>query len=151
MHACPRDVERRVARAGGLNRFGDPNFRVVWGGARLDALGFQRYAYSPALLERWIIEVWRPPEAYGSRREWNESERSLGPFPSRGDYEILAALNRDGEFAQITPEIAEFAIEAYRKSLDASHWDRRARLLDAVQDRERDWDTFAGGILDYQT
>lgn len=147
-HTVPRDVAQRVARVGGLNRFNDPNFRVVWGGSRLDALGFQRYAYSPALLQRWIVEVWRPPEAYGSRREWDARAETLGPFPSRGDYELLAALDRGGEYAGITPDLAEYAIAAYRKSREMTHWDRRALLVSEVENRDRDWDTFADGVLD---
>ena len=30
-HETPADLVERVARAGGWNRFGEPNFRVVWG------------------------------------------------------------------------------------------------------------------------
>ncbi len=152
MHAVPRDVVRRVTRAGGLNRFGQPNFRVVWGGARIDPLGFQRYAYAPHLLERWIVELWRPPEAYGSRREWNRNEETLGPFPSRGEYELLASLaGPNGEYAHISAEIAEFAIEAYRTSQNLSHWDRRDLAIAEVKQREREWVTFADGVLDDET
>ena len=35
IHDAPAAIQERVARAGGANRFGEPNFRVVWGGARL--------------------------------------------------------------------------------------------------------------------
>ena len=152
MHAVPRDVVTRVTRAGGLNRFGEPNFRVVWGGERLDPLGFQRYAYAPALLERWIVEVWKRPEEYGSRREWEKNRDALGPFPVRGDYELLAALNGpNNEYVRITPEIAEFAIEAYKKSQSMTHWDRRALAIGAIEQREREWVTFADGVLDNDT
>lgn len=151
-HAVPRDVVKRITRAGGFNLYGRPRFRVVWGGDRLDPLGFQRYAYSPTLLQRWIIEVWRPPTDYGSKSEWLKNEETLGPFPSQGDYEFLASVNTaENEFKQITPEIAEFAVEAYRKSREMSHWDRRALNLALAEQRERDYVTFADGVLDDAT
>lgn len=32
---CPKDIQARLTRAGGLNLYGDPNFRFVWGWSRL--------------------------------------------------------------------------------------------------------------------
>jgi hypothetical protein len=34
-HECPADVTERLRLAGGINRFGEPNFRVVWGYDRI--------------------------------------------------------------------------------------------------------------------
>ena len=36
---APADIQERIARAGGSNRFGEPNFRVVWGWSRLSWIG----------------------------------------------------------------------------------------------------------------
>lgn len=148
-HFPPRDVQRRLARVGGLNRFNEPNFRLVWGGQRLDPLGFPRYAYAPNVLQRWVIEVWRAPEEYGSVEAWDANRDWLGPFPSRGDYEMLAVVNAGDEgFKQVTPEIAEYAVEAYRASRKISDAERRAMYEAMSEQREREYVTFADGILD---
>jgi hypothetical protein len=38
-YATPAAIAERITRAGGTNRYGEPNFRVVWGGARLTWIG----------------------------------------------------------------------------------------------------------------
>jgi hypothetical protein len=69
-----------------MNLYGEPNFRVVWGGSRLawiggrwtdhdahgnktrEAIELRRVPkYLP--FERWHIERWMPPESYGSPEE----------------------------------------------------------------------------------
>lgn len=80
---------------GGLNRYGGPNFRVVWGGNRTHLVGgmFKKpitvkdemiigksvtivteVAEMRTLLKyhpfRWHLEKWIAPEAYGSREDW---------------------------------------------------------------------------------
>src|SRR5260370_27479979 len=67
-------------------------------------------------LNRWHIERWLPPEAYGSPRFWHQqtlevcgarSIPALGPYPSRGDYQHLFTLKSPrGEFLPPTPPIA---------------------------------------------
>ena len=112
-HDAPALIAERVARAGGTNRFGEPNFRVVWGGARLAWIGGRwtdRDAHGNTTREsvelrrvpkylpedRWHIERWMPPESYGSPEEWHRQTTevedgiriaALGPYPSRGEYE----------------------------------------------------------------
>ena len=38
-HEPPTCVAEALLRAGGVNRFGEPNFRAVWGGNRLTWIG----------------------------------------------------------------------------------------------------------------
>jgi hypothetical protein len=38
-HEASASVQQRIARSGGENSFGEPNFRVVWGGSRLTWIG----------------------------------------------------------------------------------------------------------------
>lgn len=38
-HEAPASAQQRLARAGGTNHYGEPNFRVVWGGSRLTWIG----------------------------------------------------------------------------------------------------------------
>src|SRR5690348_592972 len=86
-HDPPTSLCERLIHAGGTNRLGEPNFRVVWGGSRLGWIGgrwVDRDANGNVLREaielrqvpkytptdRWHIERWTPPEDYGSPQEW---------------------------------------------------------------------------------
>jgi hypothetical protein len=133
-HEAPAFVAQALARAGGLNRFGEPNFRAVWGWSRLAWIGGRfedrdaagnllresvELRYEPKYFprDRWHIERWCAPEMYGSPDDWAratlevEGARSiaaLGPYPSRGEYEHVFTLeNARGEFIQLAPTIVE--------------------------------------------
>jgi hypothetical protein len=110
-HEAPEAVRRRLEIAGGRNRFCEANYRAVWGWSRLAWVGgnwedrnsagelvrecveLRRVPkYEPH--DRWHIERWLPPEAYGSPRAWyaqtveredGVSVPALGPYPDRGD------------------------------------------------------------------
>ena len=87
-YATPGAVEERLKLAGGLNRFGDANYRAVWGWNRLAWIGgkFEEHdAETGSLLRevvelrqepkypavnRWHVERWMAPEAYGSASAW---------------------------------------------------------------------------------
>lgn len=107
----PTWIVSRVNAIGGMNRYGKPNYRVIWGGNRLyrvggkfknvtyfdtDIIGQQRavvtevrefrtlYKYHTS---RWHLEKWMSPESYGSPDEfyaqtWDEE---CG-FHTQGDY-----------------------------------------------------------------
>jgi hypothetical protein len=38
-HDAPASVQQRLTLAGDTNRYGEPNFHVVWGGSRLTWIG----------------------------------------------------------------------------------------------------------------
>lgn len=118
----PQHLVDRVTELGGLNRFGKPNFRVVWGGNRTylvggvfkDAIkvkdedGNERtvVTQTPELRtllkyhpKRWHLEKWCGPEWYGDPEEWyritwNEDAQlyTMGDYPSEGDYEHVFYL-----------------------------------------------------------
>jgi hypothetical protein len=159
IHEAPASVQERVARAGGLNRFGEANFRVVWGGARLAWIGGRwtdRDANGSLIREaielrrepkytphnRWHIERWLPPESYGSPELWREqtteiedgiSIPALGPYPSRGDYEHCFTLaGTRGEFIPLSPAACDWIVRAVEW---ARRQPRRARCA-AVAARE---------------
>src|SRR5713226_9138374 len=107
---APESVARVLELAGSTNRFGEANYRAVWGWNRLAWIGgkFEDRDEHGVLLpervelrlepkypavNRWHIERWIPPEVYGSPRAWYAQtiEResgigvpALGPYPSRG-------------------------------------------------------------------
>jgi hypothetical protein len=174
-HDTPEAVAQRLKLAGEINRFGEVNYRAVWGWNRLAWIGgkfedrdehgvllrerieLRKEPKYPAV-NRWHIERWLPPEAYGSPRQWyaqtierenGVSIPALGPYPSRGEYEHCFTLETaHGEFLQLTPTIAEHiarAIECSRKSPRAKN---RAHLYDREQREERSYEQWAFDLMD---
>ncbi len=171
---APACVARELALAGGYNRFGEPNYRAVWGWSRLDWIGgkWEERDSTGALVRevvelrrepkytphnRWHIERWMPPESYGSPEQWHaetleiangRSIPALGPYPSRGDYEHCFTLEGPrGEFVQLTPAAARHIARAIEMSRGVS----RAKCKEALEDRvlreEREYDTYAEAAL----
>ncbi|HEV2195045.1 MAG TPA: hypothetical protein VGR55_05665 [Candidatus Acidoferrum sp.] len=174
-HDAPETVAHRLARAGGLNRLNEPNYRAVWGWNRLAWIGGKfedRDEHGNLLRERielreepkypavnrWHIERWLPPEAYGSPRQWYtqtlERENGisipvLGPYPSRGEYEHCFTLEGPrGEFLQLTPTVAEHIARAIEFSRGLSRAKTRAHLYSHAQRQEQRYETWAYDALD---
>lgn len=175
IHEAPPWVLQRVTRAGGLNRFGEPNFRVVWGGSRLAWIGGRWVGrddhgniiretvelrrepkYVP--VDRWHVERWLPPECYGSPSSWYEltveTEGSirvptLGPYPSRGEYEHCFTLqDARGEFIPLTATACEWIARAVEWSRQQPSIVRRAAHEAREIRRMRDWDGAVDAILE---
>ncbi len=174
-HEAPAAICERIARAGGLNRYGEANFRVVWGGSRLAWIGGrwvdrdahgnvirevvelrQEPKYIPA--ERWHIERWIPPEAYGSPEEWfartveiDDGIRipALGPYPSRGEYEHCFTLEGPrGEFLPLSAAACDWIVRAVAWSRRQTRRDGRQAIAAREARRERAWDRDADDLLD---
>lgn len=177
-HETPESVAQLLYRAGGLNRFGEPNYRAIWGWNRLAWIGgkFEDRDEHGALLRerielreepkypavnRWHIERWVPPEAYGSPRQWylqtierenGVSIPALGPYPSRGEYEHCFTLEGSrGEFLQLTPTVAEHIARAIEFSRHAPRSHTRRSLYDREVCRDRAYDAWASDLLDDAT
>jgi hypothetical protein len=175
MHDTPESVAHRLERAGGLNRYGEPNYRAVWGWNRLAWIGgkFEDRDEHGALLRvrvelrrepkypgvnRWHIERWLPPETYGSTRAWYSQtiERengisipALGPYPSRGEYEHCFTLeSRRGEFIQLTPTIAEHIARAMEWSRRFTRSKQRAGLYNREAHDDRSYEQWAFDVMD---
>jgi hypothetical protein len=174
-HETPESVVRRLLRAGGINRFGDPNYRALWGWNRLAWIGgkfedrdehgvllrerieFREEPKYPAV-NRWHIERWVPPEAYGSPRTWYSQtiERengisipALGPYPSRGEYEHCFTLEGPrGDFIQLTPTAAEHIARAIEWSRRRPRARSRAQLYEREARSERHYENWALDVLD---
>ena len=172
---APESVERRLAVAGGMNRYGEANYRVVWGWNRLSWIGGKfedrdehgklvkevvelRREPKYAAVNRWHVERWVPPEAYGSPRAWYEqtveradgkSVAALGPYPERGEYEHCFTIQRlNGEFVQLTPAIVEYVARAIEWSRGTPRGKRRERLCEREAREERDYETWGYDVLD---
>jgi hypothetical protein len=174
-HETPDNVAHRLARAGGINRFGEPNYRVVWGWNRLAWIGgkfedrdehgvllrarieLRKEPKYPAV-NRWHIERWLPPEAYGSPRQWyaqtiecenGVSIPALGPYPSRGEYEHCFTLEGPrGEFMQLTPTAAEHIARAIEWSRKFPRTKQRAGLYGREAREDRSYEDWAFNQLD---
>jgi len=174
-HEAPAAVQQRIARAGGTNRFGEPNFRVVWGGSRLTWIGGRwcdhdasgnpiresielRRVPKYLPLNRWHIERWMPPESYGSPGRWYDETAehesgvrvpALGPFPSRGEYEHCFTLESPaGEFLPLSPAACDWIVRAIEWSRRQPRPLRRSALAAREEARARDFDRTSDEILD---
>jgi hypothetical protein len=169
-------IEERLRLAGGCNRFGETNYRAVWGWNRLAWIGGkfeERDPQTGSLLRevvelrqepkypavnRWHIERWVPPEVYGSPCAWyaqtveiaeGRSIPALGPYPSRGEYEHCFTLETPaGEFVQLTATIGEYIARAIEWSRGVPRSMRKRRLCDREQREERKYEAWAYDLLD---
>jgi len=175
-HDTPETVAIRLARAGGLNRLGEPNYRAIWGWNRLAWIGGKFEDRDPVTgsllrevvelrqepkypaVNRWHIERWVPPEAYGSPRLWyaqtierenGVSIPALGPYPSHGEYEHCFTLEGPrGEFLQLTPTVAEHVARAIEWSRRHPRVKSRAQLYEREARSERRYESGAYDMLD---
>jgi hypothetical protein len=175
VHEPSGELQRRIASAGGTNRFGEPNFRVVWGWSRLTWIGgkWTDHDASGNLLreiielrqlpkyfphDRWHIERWMPPEAFGSPGEWyNQTiERedgilipALGPYPRRGEYEHCFTLQGPrGEFIPLSPAACEWIVRAIKFSRMRPGLEHRAAIERRKVAQEHAWHSRADALLD---
>jgi hypothetical protein len=174
-HEAPESVARRLESAGGVNWYGDANYRVVWGWNRLAWIGGKfedrdergdlvrevvelRQEPKYAAVNRWHVERWVPASAYGSPREWyaqtveragGKSVAALGPYPERGEYEHCFTIQGlHGEFVQLTPAIVEHVARAIEWSRGMARGKRRERLYERETKEERRYEAWAYDVLD---
>lgn len=176
-HRPTREIESVLWTAGGCNRFGEPNYRAVWGWSRLTWIGGKwedRDAAGKLIREavelrlepkytphnRWHIERWCAPETYGSPEQWYAQTLeiecgapaggipALGPYPSRGEYEHCFTLEGPCvEFVQLTPAIARHVARAIEFSRGLRASDRRRAIEERVRRDARAYDSFADSAL----
>ena len=84
----------------GKNVYGEPLYRIVWGPSRRylvcgewpDGSNCARWAVKYKQCgENWILEGWMSAQRFAqcSRQQWERDKLSLGPWPERGEYEIV--------------------------------------------------------------
>lgn len=69
----------------------------------------------------WHLEMWRPPEEYGSPEQWGKAGEEVvgcmtidtaGEYPSRGEYELCYPLTSDGTSQGISvPLVADVVVD----------------------------------------
>lgn len=83
-------------------------------------------------LHGFVIEKWRPPSHYGPRSTWEavqfRGEAALGPYPERGDYEMIAGP------ADRMPSLTviEEAIRKHFRDLEDQNPDPKQRVLEHI-------------------
>ena len=174
-HETPEGVARRLESAGGHNRFGEANYRVVWGWNRLSWIGGKfedrdacgdlvrevvelRVEPKYPQLNRWHVERWVPPEAYGTPRQWyaktlesanGKSVPALGPYPERGEYEHCFTLQGpQGEFVQLTPTIVEHVAQAIEWARRFPKTRQREKLYEREAGKDREYEEWAYDVMD---
>jgi hypothetical protein len=171
----PAEVEERLARAGGLNLYGRPVFRVVWGWSRPTWIGGKwtdRDEHGNVIREvtemrevpkylpfdRWHLERWLPAELYGGPQQWYENtiERAdglaipaLGPYPHEGEYELCVTLEGPrGEFVPLEVSAVEWLVRAIQYSRGLPAGLRRGAIAGREEKKDRDFEKYAYDVLD---
>ena len=114
---CPKYFQDKLTKAGGLNRFGQPNYKIVSSleatfraGGIWPADGYEGYreVYEangspfPPKKHYWMLMEWVPPEQFGGELAYfylNTNEVNgyclLGPYPHKGRYQIAVKLTNN--------------------------------------------------------
>lgn len=173
--------QRRINKIVGLNPFGDPLYRIVWGWSQLAWVGGlcdrytddgrtwlgqlfgeflePKYSYLGGQCERWILEKWIPAEMYGPRELWEDQAReiegyeevqALGPYPSRGDYELSTVLSdaKKGGFMQLDSSFIEDLIGLAERSRDIDAAKRRQLREEEAERSEAAFKKDVGEVWD---
>lgn len=116
MRKPPKAAAEAVKRLSPLNLYGTPRFRLTWSEdpktwacgrfreyddsgnfirERFERQQISKYPFTPPC---WILEIWEPPEYFGSPEMWDKQTaqydagewyHEIGPYPHEGDYRCL--------------------------------------------------------------
>jgi hypothetical protein len=106
---CPPEFQERLTRVGGINRYCEPNFIIVWGQSwtvrrggtweQDDGTYFRGYRDVPEDGRPcWILKKWNAPELYGSPTLWflqNREESVANEPPWLNTLRVMAEHSRD--------------------------------------------------------
>lgn len=160
-YACPPQYQERLTRAGGVNRYGTPNFIIVWGqswtvrrgGTWEQDDGHYFRGYRDIVEDGrpcWVLKKWHAPEIYGSpilyyleNMEESTGLQILGEFPYRGRYETLYPLVWKGlvnsrmvvERMPLNSMLLELVVPIVVGCQKITHYQRKL-ALEAVKARE---------------
>lgn len=157
---CPQTFTDFLIRIGGLNPFGGPNFRLVWGGSATKTIYGQmfngkcgqhillKYPYKPA----WHFEEWKPGDFFCSPERWyietfdqSTGMHTMGDYPFQGDYVCRVPMYEkesiNGKFV-VTPwplsfETLELLVPAIWAARDISDKEKKM-YLESERDKERE-------------
>jgi hypothetical protein len=138
----------------GVNGYGQPRYRLVWGPSRLEVCGgyFQDVGRSEYRMicryddEAYVLEKYCEPHLYGTPSQWEAQNRdawgflTCGPYPHRGDYEGVHTFMFQGEFFQPVPALVyALALNVERGNL-FSLTDKRIAIRDRKEAEQAAWE-----------
>lgn len=118
--------DAELVRIAGRNLYDEPRLRVVWGcDERAHRAGNAHAVKYPGPhsravgIDRWILEVWRPAEFFGSPEDWERLRYCpggtggrvdlLGDYPSRGMYVMVLPLcTKEGDYIEASAEVVRW-------------------------------------------
>ena len=146
----PESVQKALVDFGGLNPYGQPNYRIVWGWKRGDWFAGEwrlKYQDRARHRERWHLEKWVPAESFGSPEQWYQSAimdvhgkavNVLGEFPGNGDYVRVVIFENysTGEYVEPDADMVREAITRNRQHAEKSKLEIRLKIQ-AEMDRKK--------------
>lgn len=155
--SCPDEFQGHLTAIFGVNQFGDPNFRIIWGQTEtMDVADSFGRGYVKRFIGHgqpcWIIQRWRPAEIVGEPdayyRLMCDPETGLalaGEYPEFGSYETVTPLmsrqyNERTKELEIKPfpldwEIIERAIPVLMQAEALTEEEKQA-ALEAAEAKE---------------
>jgi hypothetical protein len=156
---CPPEYQDRITRMFGINQFGEPNFKIVWGQSQFIRLGNKyktkdgdewigyRDAYQCHKMPCWVIMRWKQPESYGSpefyfMNSWMSTGRTAVTTHG-GDYRVYDDVREGfyvtgdypwtGRYEIVQPLMhKEFVRENGQDKLVIEHMELSHILIDAI-------------------
>lgn len=161
---CPQVYQDRLTRAGGLNRYGGPNFKLAWGESETMRAGgiweqddgnyFRGYRdIAEDGRPCWVLKQWKPPEVYGTPAMYfaenldpNSGFQILGDYPWRGKYETIQPLVWRGlvngrmvvEHMPLNSLILDMVVPIIIRCRDATWEQKKAAVKDMEERKNRD-------------
>ncbi len=171
----PDRLRKRITELGGLTPDGTkPLFRVVrgsdefiWIGGRIkkfdehgnqtgEEIGTEKRPKYPNALNRYVLEMWRPPEYFGTPESWEEMftewidghrVETMGPFPANGDYDCLLVIERvhmdkkgnvtKREFAPLTDTLCEALVQVAKLNRELPEQIKRTAISERHEREEK--------------
>lgn len=165
LNTCPSEFQRRVTLAGGVNPYGEPNFKLMWmrnayymaggqwaGNGQVTIKGYRElpHSFDPG----WGIFQWNGPEKYGNSAVYyfqncdeDTGLQVLGEYPWQGRYELLHPLVYRGvvngrivtEILPLSSFLIDVVVPMIKMADSMTPYKKRAFMLDrkAKQDAEQ--------------
>jgi hypothetical protein len=99
---CPADIQQELTDRFGVNVYGDPVFRIIWGQSDtfrvLQPSGFYMDQTCGGNVAKWLVQKWSPPIKWGTREIFNIVNADpfyglpLYEFPEFGMYETVTSV-----------------------------------------------------------
>lgn len=145
---------KALTNIGGLNVFGEPNLRVVWGmdertfrGGNPDAIKYLGTTGRELGMPAWILEEWWSPDRLGTPEDWereryfvNEAGKrtdAIGEYPSRGKYWLFEMLiGVDGRPSALTESTLDYIRMLWTNRLEPQNATDNAKRYREMLDKQ---------------